>query len=218
MADGRKFSGNAFRLDHGIGLHHGTLLVSSDLDRVGRYLTAAPAALKIRGIASVRSPVTNLQKYRPDIDVRTWQTELAAAFICEFAGSNHPPGSVLQAQDRAFAADPLFSDLAAQFASWEWRFGETLAFDAELSETFAWGSVELMFHVNRGRVQTARLAGDNLDNAWADRIERAMIGQPFCSADLAQSLRTAASQPGGAAERQVLMAEDLAALIVRQGW
>ncbi|NCA98251.1 MAG: lipoate--protein ligase, partial [Clostridia bacterium] len=87
LADGLKFSGNAFRIDHGVGLHHGTLLVSSAFERVGRYLTVAPAKLQARGIASVRSRITNLNAFRPDLDIAFWMDQLETVFLETFGHS-----------------------------------------------------------------------------------------------------------------------------------
>ncbi|MBR5295477.1 MAG: lipoate--protein ligase, partial [Clostridia bacterium] len=60
LTDGKKFSGNAFADRKGKKMHHGTLLVSSDLGRLSRYLTVDPKKIASKGIASVRSRVCNL--------------------------------------------------------------------------------------------------------------------------------------------------------------
>lgn len=54
-ADGRKFSGNAFRFVHDRALHHGTLLVCADMARGEKYLSVSPEKLKSKGVASVRA-------------------------------------------------------------------------------------------------------------------------------------------------------------------
>ena len=47
-AQGRKFSGNAFRLLKHSALHHGTLLVHVDMQKLPRYLNVAPDKLKAK--------------------------------------------------------------------------------------------------------------------------------------------------------------------------
>jgi lipoate-protein ligase A len=64
VADGaveRKVSGSAYKLTRTRALHHGTLLLSSDLTSI-RDLLKSPARdfITARGVASVSSPVSNL--------------------------------------------------------------------------------------------------------------------------------------------------------------
>ena len=61
--DGKKFSGNAQYIRQGRVLHHGTILFDSDLEAVGHALHADAEKLQSRGVASVRSRVTNLRPF-----------------------------------------------------------------------------------------------------------------------------------------------------------
>ena len=59
---GRKISGSAARVHAGRLLHHGTLLVASDLAPMTRLLTPPQEKLRRNGVASVQSRVANLQR------------------------------------------------------------------------------------------------------------------------------------------------------------
>ena len=50
LADGRKFSGNAFYQDKVHAYHHGTLMVDVDKDKLGRYLSPPKAKLEAKGV------------------------------------------------------------------------------------------------------------------------------------------------------------------------
>ncbi|HML45867.1 MAG TPA: lipoate--protein ligase family protein, partial [Clostridia bacterium] len=67
LVDGRKISGNAQCLWRGRMLHHGTLLFDADLTVLGRVLRPDPAKLAGKGVASVRSRVTNLRAVCPGL-------------------------------------------------------------------------------------------------------------------------------------------------------
>jgi lipoate-protein ligase A len=65
--DGLKFSGQAFCFRGQHVLHHGTLLVNSDLDRLNRYLGSELEDIETKAVASVPSDVMNLSSsfYNP---------------------------------------------------------------------------------------------------------------------------------------------------------
>ena len=80
LADGRKFSGNAFYHHNGRAYHHGTLMVDVDLEMVQRYLSPSKAKLAAKGVDSVRSRVVNLREFVPTLTVRQLSDALTAAF------------------------------------------------------------------------------------------------------------------------------------------
>ena len=59
---GRKFSGNAFAKTKYQGLHHGTILIKTDAERLQKYLKVKPAKLHKHGVKSVASRVINLSE------------------------------------------------------------------------------------------------------------------------------------------------------------
>lgn len=60
---GKKISGNAQYCPKGRVLHHGTLLVNSDLEVLNRLLSPSTEFVQSRGISSNRAKVTNLTPY-----------------------------------------------------------------------------------------------------------------------------------------------------------
>lgn len=65
--DGLKFSGNAFSFRKGRALHHGTLLLNTDLERLGRYLGSMFDGIETHAIPSVPANVTNLNLSLPEV-------------------------------------------------------------------------------------------------------------------------------------------------------
>ncbi|CAE7671826.1 lplA, partial [Symbiodinium sp. CCMP2456] len=64
----KKISGSAFKHapDRGVSLHHGTVLVDTDLTALQRYLTPDKRKLQAKGIASVGARVMNLKDKFPE--------------------------------------------------------------------------------------------------------------------------------------------------------
>ena len=63
--DGKKFSGTAQVRVGGHLLHHGTLLFSTDFDKMNRLLTVDPEKFNSKGVSSVKARVANLSDYLP---------------------------------------------------------------------------------------------------------------------------------------------------------
>ena len=91
LADGRKFSGNAFYHHLGRAYHHGTLMVDVDLDRVQRYLSPSKAKLAAKGVDSVRSRVVNLKEFVPDLTVQRLADALVDALLDVYAVGGAAP-------------------------------------------------------------------------------------------------------------------------------
>ena len=80
LVQGYKFSGNAFYHTQGHAYHHGTLLIDADMEKLSRYLTPSKAKLEAKGVASVRSRVTNLKLLSPCITCEMMARQMEKAF------------------------------------------------------------------------------------------------------------------------------------------
>ena len=182
LAEGRKFSGNAFCERGHARLHHGTLLVDSDLDRLQSYLNVDPRKLAAKGTKSVRARVCNLSRFVPGLDVDAVRTRLAAAF-CAAYGECAP----VRAED-CVAADAL-APYVARHASDAWRLGETPRFDCEIDHRFAWGGMQLLLRLKGGAIEGLDVYTDANDALLAERIRRRLAGAAFGSEPIARALR-----------------------------
>ena len=89
LADGRKFSGNAFYKHAGKAYHHGTLMVDVDLEMVQRYLSPSKAKVAAKGVDSVRSRVVNLKELVPSLTVEQLADALIDALVEVYAAGAH---------------------------------------------------------------------------------------------------------------------------------
>lgn len=218
LVDGLKFSGNAFRLNSGVGLHHGTFLVHSEFTRLARYLTVDATKLQAKGIASVRSRVANLNTIKPDLTIPHLSKSIEKAFLAAFCAGDD--WTALRQTDADYHADPAYQARCVKFASWEWRYGQTLQFDAQVEERFAWGRVQIGFTVRGGRVDAVQIWSDALDTDFIEAVGAALKGSLFHSEALAQAVSAAmpgCDDPFGGCSRQDMMG-DLKTLLLAQGW
>lgn len=158
LCQGRKFSGNAFAKGKYQRLHHGTILIRTDVADLQRYLKVKPAKLQKHGVASVQSRVVNLSELVPEITAQNIVPRLIAAFEQEY-------GTPLQTIDfDTVSAHPEVQELYSQFASDEWKYGRWQQFEAQQSAQFDWGAVEVAVQVDEaaGIIRSVDIASDSL--------------------------------------------------------
>ena len=181
LAEGRKFSGNAFFKHDGKAYHHGTLLINVDMDKLGRYLNPSKAKLQAKGVDSVRSRVVNLSELNPDITIASMKDAMTKAFAKVYA----VPMTVMTDRDFDHAA---IESLRQRNASWQWNYGQKLPFSAELETRFPWGGIQLCLQVDSGIITNARVYSDAMDWELPKQLETALIGLSFQAKDICSTV------------------------------
>ena len=154
---GRKFSGNAFAKTKNQGLHHGTILIKTDSERLQKYLKVKPAKLHKHGVKSVSSRVINLSEVA-DITSENIIPHLTKAFE-----------DVYQETATIISFDDLCDDkairLSQQIGSNEYLFGKWKEFHTKKSATFDWGSIDLDIDIDEenGIIKDINIASDSLE-------------------------------------------------------
>ena len=158
LCGGRKFSGNAFAKGKYQRLHHGTILIRTDVEELQRYLKPKPAKLQKHGVASVQSRVVNLGELVPELTAENLIPRMVDAFEQEY-------GSPSERLDfEALTIQPGVQSLYAEFADPEWKYGRWRQFVAQRAAQFDWGGVEVSASVDEaaGRMEEVLIASDSL--------------------------------------------------------
>lgn len=177
----RKFSGNAFYSSGDKCYHHGTILVDVDMPSLSKYLNVSKAKLKSKGVDSVKSRVTNLNEYVPNLTIDRLRNELINAFG-ETYGSK--PVHIDEGQ---LPRDKLMLG-ADKFSSWEWKYGRKIEFSDSFERRFAWGDIELQLVVEGGIIKNCRAYSDALDTEIFEQIPKCMAGCLFTAKDMGEAL------------------------------
>lgn len=178
--EGRKISGSAFKHapDRGVSLHHGTVLVDTDLQALQRYLTPDKRKLQAKGIASVGARVMNLREQFESLE----HGGLCEAFVAEFRNIEGAEEAEVELIDESspMCADPAFRALRAEMEAPEWRLGSTPAFSHQLETRIdGVGVFDVRLEVVRGRVTEAVIFSDALFPDVIDEAMRAMPGADY---------------------------------------
>lgn len=169
LAQGRKFSGNAFYKNGRQAYHHGTLLVAADMEKLGRYLHPSRAKLKAKGVESVRSRVVNLQELNPAVTVDSLKKALQEAFSNVY-------GLPVEALPSAWLDETAIGQLTQRNRSWQWNYGQKLPFTFECEDRFSWGEVQVQLQIEHGIIQNAKLYSDCLEEDMIPQWEMRLSG------------------------------------------
>ncbi|EGR2427534.1 lipoate--protein ligase [Vibrio cholerae] len=187
----RKFSGSAYRETLDRGFHHGTLLLSADLNRLADYLNPDLKKLQAKGITSVKSRVINLNTVKADIEHQQVCEAIMQAY-CEHYQQEVEPELI---SPQSFFDLPGFEQKFAQQSSWDWNFGQTPPFTHHMDERFSWGGVEVYLEVERGTIVQATIFSDMLDPYPMEQLALRLSGLTYnktalepCLAQLMQEL------------------------------
>ncbi len=127
---GEKVSGSAFYLKGMRRLHHGTLLVDSDLEILWNCLKVKDESYKnrfteTRSIASVGSPVVNLSQFVNHLKV----SDVINAIVDVFYANSAYEVQTISIHEVIRAHQSQFLKLKSRHNSWDWIFGETPDFN-----------------------------------------------------------------------------------------
>lgn len=164
LYQGRKFSGNAFSAGKTNRLHHGTLLIRTEVEQLQRYLKVRPSKLRKHGVASVESRIINLSEVA-DITSENIVGPLVEAFQNIYGE---------KARIRPFSefCTESVRTAATNFASENFLYGRWKQFNAKRSASFPWGEIEIDLDIDEkaGQVSRVEIATDCLR---LDLIEKA---------------------------------------------
>ena len=170
LANGKKFSGNAFYNSKGSSYHHGTILINADITKLGRYLTPPKAKLEAKGVKSVNSRVINLNELNPALTCDDMKFYLISA-LNEVYG--------LTATPFEFTFDNRVNELSIEYSSWNYLYGATLPFNLSCEGKTSFGNVEIKIQVDNGVITSIKFYTDALDTELSTIVESALINKPY---------------------------------------
>lgn len=154
-----------------VQLHHGTLLFSADMSKLGGALRPSPDKLKSKGVASVRSRVCNIVElpgYTGPANVLEFADALGMRAAAEYGAEL----SRIDPQDIG-AIEKLAGE---KYRSWEWNFGKSPAFSQTKSVRCDAGTVTVMYDAKDGVISEIRIFGDFFGSDRLGDIEEALVG------------------------------------------
>lgn len=185
----KKFSGNAFYFDKGTALHHGTILINTDLLELVNYLKVSESKIRSKGIDSVSSRVINLTDIDPVFTVDSMKNALIKSFQI-----------IYDKEAEQISVDPeiesKLKDLYSKYASWEWRFGKSLDFDISFSHRFDWGEFDLILKMKQAYIDSAHVFSDSMEVNLIKNISAVVNNGSFKLEDICRVIESIAIDEG----------------------
>ncbi len=179
VIEGLKISGAAFREKEGKYIHHGTLLIGTDLNRLASYLNPDKKKLESKGIQSVRARVTNLKALNEKVRIEEVINTLFETFLEE--------KSILEKEIQYIDNTYLNENIEVQreydrLKSWDWIFGKSPEFTHSIEGRLDWGNIEIQLIVKHAVLEKLFVFSDALDTAFILNLENCLqnlIGLPY---------------------------------------
>ena len=180
--DGKKFSGNSQYKKQGRVLHHGTILFDSDLDAVELALHADEQKLRSKGVASVRSRVTNLRSYLPaELGLDDFRALLLRQVLQENPGEEY----YFTEKDR----QAIREIKEQRYSRWDWNYGRSPAGQIEKKRHIeGCGTVSAFLSTDQGKICGLSFQGDFFSTRDPERLAEALIGCRLRESDIADAL------------------------------
>ena len=196
LIGGRKFSGNAQYVHKDMILHHGTLMFNTNVNILSEVLNVNELKIKSKGIASVKSRVTNIGEHS-DISIDEF-CELLFKFA-EGTPYELSPSDIAE-------IDKLQKE---KYDTWEWNFGYSPKHSFKNEKLFSCGIVSASLDAFGGKITDIKFSGDFFGKRDVSELEKEIVGIRHTYADLLATLNKLPVSDFFAG----LTAEDIATLI-----
>lgn len=171
----RKFSGSAYREKKDRAFHHGTLLLHTDLTRLGNYLTPNPKKLQAKGKESVRARVANLCEVSAEIKHKQIVETMVKAFE-DFYGAKADIESLTM---ESLQQIPELKSQYEALSSWDWLYGNTLEFNQKMDEYLSLGFFDFHFKVEDGLITDLKIFTDCLYPGVIEELTESLRGKAY---------------------------------------
>jgi lipoate-protein ligase A len=171
LVDGKKISGNAQYAYHDRILHHGTLLFSSNLSKIGSALRVSEQKIESKGIKSVKSRVANISDFLPEkISVGEFRERFLSFMRVQYPEMEEHQFTKEERQE----IEKLCRE---KYSTWEWNFGYSPQYTYQKTKKFPSGLVSAELDVSdNGVIRSAKFYGDYFSKKDVSEVEERLRG------------------------------------------
>lgn len=162
----QKFSGHAY-LSKQNCLHHGTLMVAVDKNKLSKYLNVAKTKLSSKHVKSVKSRVINLKEVNKDLTLKQLKKALLDSF------ENH-----YQKKAKLIDVDvDKIKQMSNQYQDENFIFNKLDNYSFQKSYRFNWGLVKISYNLKNNTIVKINISSDCLDSSLPEEIQSVLINK-----------------------------------------
>ena len=166
---GKKFSGSSQYAKGERLLHHGCIMLDSDLSVVSRALNVNRAKIESKGIKSVSSRVTTVNANAPrPISMAAFKAALTEEIFAGAPVRRHAFTERERAQIETLRRE--------KYSTWDWNYGYCGNYALRREKKFPAGLVTVHMNAEGGHIGDVRIRGDFFGNGDLAELESAMRG------------------------------------------
>ncbi len=169
LIGGRKISGNSQYVKRDRVMHHGCIMLDSDLEKVADALKVREAKFVSKNSKSIRSRVTTINENAPS---RITMEEFKSALKAHILGDETIRPYELT-EDDLKEIDRLRRE---KYATWDWNYGKVAEFEMTREGRFDAGLVTVHMTARDGRIEAIKFYGDFFGNGEIEDLEKALSG------------------------------------------
>lgn len=167
--DGKKFSGNSQYIKKGRVMHHGCIMLDSNMANVASALNVKAAKFQSKNVKSVKSRVTTINA---NAEKKITMEEFKSALKAHILGDSSVVPYELSEQDIK-EIEKLRDE---KYATWEWRYGKGAKYEMTREEKFEAGLVTVDLTAKAGRIEGISISGDFFGNGDITELEEGLVG------------------------------------------
>ncbi|MBR2146942.1 MAG: lipoate--protein ligase [Muribaculaceae bacterium] len=175
MIEGKKVSGNAFYHLPGISIVHGTMLYDTNMENMVKAITPSAAKLDSKGVKSVQSHITTLNRYLT-MSIEEFQQH-SRTTLCD--------GEIMLSDNDVAAIERIEEG----YLTPEFILGNNPRCNKELSDRIEGvGEFKINLELNRNIIRDIKIAGDFFLLGDLDTIITRLKGRQFTETEIEKAL------------------------------
>lgn len=183
LIDGKKISGNAEHVFKNKLIHHGTLLFSSELDKLNQSIKVNLSGFTDKSVQSKRSRVTNIAHHlNKAISINEFRLNLLNFIKSEYANA----AKYKLTKQELEAINELANE---KYNRWDWNFGYSPKYQFKKQLKFKNTTISISLNIAKGRISDIEFIGNYFTDEEISIFKQNILGIRHRKRDIQKAIQ-----------------------------